>query len=78
MTDGVDEKFQRRGATSTARVQRFRRNHRRIEYVPRASAIVVIEQWRGANPGLPLSAILDHLVVAGNGALLADAAAEES
>ena len=56
--------------SSTGRVQRFRSKHRRLEYVPGASALKVIETWRAANPSLPLSAILDHLIVAGNAALV--------
>ena len=57
--------------SSTNRVQRFRTKHRRLEYVPGTSALKVIETWRAANPSLPQSAILDHLIVAGNAALIA-------
>ena len=57
--------------SSTTRVQRFRSKHRRLEYVPGANALNVIDTWRTANPSLPLSAILDHLIVAGNTALIA-------
>ena len=57
--------------SSTGRVQRFRSKHRRLEYVPGAEALKVIDTWRAANPTLPLSRILDHLFVAGNAVLVA-------
>ena len=65
----------RRGSTTSSadRVRRFRSKHRRLEYVPDKSALTVIETWRAANPSLPLSTILDHLIVAGNAALVAHA-----
>jgi hypothetical protein len=55
---------------STVRVQRFRAKHRRFDYVPCPEALKVIDTWRAANPTLPLAAILDHLIVAGNDALI--------
>ena len=60
-------------ASSSARVQRFRATHRRFDYVPSLEALKVIDAWRAANPSLPLAAILDHLIVAGNAALIARA-----
>lgn len=66
------EGTKRASTTSSAdRVRRFRSKHRRLEYVPDAGALKVIETWRAANPSLPLSAILDHLIVAGNAAQVA-------
>lgn len=63
----------KRGSTTSSadRVRRFRSKHRRLEYVPDAGALKVIETWRAANPSLPLSAILDYLIVAGNAAQVA-------
>ena len=65
----------KRGSTTSiaGRVRRFRSNHRRLECVPDTSALKVIETWRAANPSLPLSGILDHLIVVGNAALVARA-----
>ena len=68
------EGAKRGGATSgTSRVQRFRSEHRRLEYVPGASPLDVIDTWHAANPSLPLAAILNHLIVARNAALVAHA-----
>lgn len=63
----------RRGgaASSSTRVKRFRATHRRIDYVPRPDALKVIDTWCGTNPSLSRSSVIDHLVIAGNAALVA-------
>lgn len=66
------ERAKRSGAASGAtRVQRFRAQHRRFDYVPCPEALKVIDTWVRANPSMSLSRIIDHLIVAGNAALIA-------
>lgn len=48
-----------------ARVRRYRAKHRRIDYVPSAEALTIIETWLGRKLDNCMVGVLDRLVVAG-------------
>lgn len=51
---------------------KYRSTHRRIDYIPSAEALAVIDRHFSSTPGKNRQLVIDHLVLAGDRALSAD------
>ena len=60
---------------SLVRTRRYRAKHRRIDYVPNAAALAVINEWLERGLNNCLAGVIDNLLLAGHKAK-SDVAAE--
>lgn len=60
---------------SLVRTRRYRAKHRRIDYVPNAAALAVINEWLERGLNNCLAGVIDNLLLAGHKAKT-DSAAE--
>lgn len=56
------------GTGSLARTRRYRAKHRRIDYVPSAAAMAVIDEWLARGLNNCLAGVIDNLLLAGHSA----------
>ena len=56
-------------AKNRASVQRYRGKHRRIDYVPAAAALKIIEGWLAKGLSNCNAGVIDHLVEVGHRAM---------
>lgn len=54
------------GTGSLARTRRYRAKHRRIDYVPSAAAMAVIDEWLARGLNNCLAGVIDNLLLAGH------------
>jgi len=52
-----------------ARVRRYRSNHRRIDYVPAADVLKIVEAWLAKGLNNCHAGVIDHLILAGHQAM---------
>lgn len=50
---------------AAARRRRYRETHARVDFVPRAEVVEIINQAIEQNPQMSVSAVIDELVIAG-------------
>lgn len=61
-----------------ARVRRYRGKHRRIDYVPSADVLKIIESWLGKGLNNCHAGVIDHLILAGHQAMSGNGSGDQA